>query len=241
MTTRQLIAEAFQEIGVIAIGDTLSDALASVGLEKLKRLLNSWNADRQAVYADQFPTFTLIPSLQPHTIGPSGATWTTARPVSIEGAQLVLSGGSTITIHLHQAAWWQGLPNATVSSATPTDGYYDPTFPNGSLYLFPVPTSASSVQLLVRRVLDEAITLATVFTLPPGYREAVTLTLAEACAGIGAVSDPGLLGRLAQSATKARAVVFMNNLVIPPLITQDSGMPAVNARWFDYRTGGWAT
>jgi hypothetical protein len=44
-----------------------------------------------------------------------------------------------------------------------------------------VPTTGLSVTLMTRQVLA-ALTLASTFTMPPGYQSAVTLTLAEHCA-----------------------------------------------------------
>src|SRR3972149_6140403 len=87
MTIQDLCQDALLEIGVLAQGESIQAGDAAFTLGKLQRLLNSWNANRRAVYATTFVTNPLTPSLSPHTTGPTGATWTvTQRPGSIAGA-----------------------------------------------------------------------------------------------------------------------------------------------------------
>lgn len=233
LTARTIVTDALKDLGAIGLADTPSPSDAQYALSKLNRLIDLWNAQREAIYADNFPTFTLTPSLNPHTIGPTGATWTVdQRPVSIEGIQLRISSTDTLPLWPRDAAWWQGLPAPGLSSAYPTDYYYDPTWSNGKVYFYPVPSSALTVQLQVRAVLGE-YTLDTVFTMPPGYRDAITKTLVEECDGLGAaVVSP----KQSLAASRARAVIFGNNLVVPKL-TSPAGLPTGRTGYFDYQTG----
>ena len=229
MTARDLLEDVGHELGVLDPHESLTANQARLGLSKLTRLVDTWNADRQAIVADQLLTFTLTPSLQPHTIGASGATWTTSiRPVSIEGAQLMTD--STSAIRLRTSDWWQALTSPTQTSDTPTDLYYAPTWPLGKLYFWPIPTAATDVQLLVRVALAD-YDLDTTFTMPPGYRDAMTLTLVESCQSVlGGVVTPATQ----MAATQARARIFSNNMVVPKLITD---MMQPGGGWFDYQTG----
>lgn len=225
MTVADLITEALWELNVVDPAETPSADLAALGLTKLNRLLDSWNAERLAVYSDQFAVYTLTPSVQPHTIGPSGATWTiTPRPVSVEGATVVVSGAEPTgrrPLHLRDAQWWQHQRAPTVTGPYPTDVYYDPTWPNGSLYFWPVPTTAATVQLWIRLALGQ-VSATDTWSLPPGYREAVTLSLAEALA-----APLGRTWTAAQAlqAREARERVFRVNVQTPRLVTADAGMP----------------
>lgn len=238
VTARTLCSEALSDLGAIGANDDMSPTDGAYALSKLNRLIDLWNAQREAIYADDFLTFTLTPSLNPHTIGPTGATWTVdQRPVSIEGVQLMISSTDTIALWMRDAAWWQGQPTPGLSSAYPTDAYYDPTWGNGSLYLYPVPSSALDVQLRVRAVLGE-YTLDSVISLPPGYRDALTKTLTEECDGLGGIPVTPMQSL---RASRARAVIFANNITVPK-ITAPAGMPGRNPGWFDYQTGqsGWS-
>lgn len=225
-TARDLIRESAQEIGVVGAGGALGAADADFLLQKFNRLLDNWNADRAAVYASAFNTYTLVPDLSPHTIGPTGATFTLAvRPVSVVSAQLILTDSSpnvNTPITIRDAAWWADQAVPSLETTFPTDLYYQPDWPNGKLFFWPVPQTAYGVQLETRVLLSQ-VTLNTEISLPPGYRDALTLTLAvDACPAYGRQVPQGL----AIAASAARARIFANNDVTPLLATQDSGMPS---------------
>lgn len=236
-TVLDLCKEALEELGEYRAGESLDDDDAAVVLARYNRLLDFWNADRQAVYATQQLTNALTASLSPHTIGPSGATWTTTqRPESIEGAHLIITGGSEPIrrpIVVRDEAWYRARAVPTLETAYPTDVWYRPDWPNGSLFFYPVPSSTYSVILWVRRVLSQ-VALADTFSLPPGYRRAHVLTLAEEAAeAFGAEVS----AKLERNAREARALVFGNNRIRPRAATRDAGMPTSRGqglRTFNY-------
>ena len=240
VTIRQVCQDAAQEIGVYAQSENLNagDAASLLGL--LRRLLNAWNADRRAVYATRFDEFTLIPNLSPTQIGPGADFNMTQRPVSIDGANLILNTSVpnvNTPITIRDAAWWlkQTVPDLT--STFPTDLYYQPDWPNGKLYFWPVPGTAYDVQLMSRVLLSDAVVLGDTFTLPPGYQNAITLTLAEmALRPFGRPPD----ATLSRDASVARAAMFDNNITPVRIKTKDAGMtpgPAGNRADFNWLTG----
>lgn len=231
-TGRTICEGAAREINMLAQGEELSAADAEQFLDVLARIVDDWNSVRDAIYATEFLSFTFTPNLNPHTIGPTG-TWTVSqRPVTVEGATVVLSTGpsgvNAPAIYMHDQsagipAFFQNLSTPNLTTSYPTDGYYDATWPNGSLYLYPVPATAYGCQIQVRAILP-TYTLTTPFSMPPGYRSAITLTLAEQTAGLyGRPMPETLAGR----ALQARARIFANNTGARQLITQDAGMPRV--------------
>lgn len=237
MTIQDLIADALTELGVLGAGQTPSGPLGSLGLRRLNRLFDTWNAKRQAVYADTITTHTLTPDLQPHTIGPTGATFTvTQRPVRIDAANLVI-GDLRYPIRIRDTAWWMRLTDPTFASERPTVLNYRPGWPNGSLYLWPVPSSAHTLELLSRVILS-SVALADTFTMPPGYEAAVMLSLAEDLATPLARPDDGTL---TEKARKARATIFANNEETPRICTVDAGMPGSDgsAVWVGGSVDGW--
>lgn len=238
MTALELCQDAAREIGVFGEGNSLLEADANFFLGVLNRLLDNWNAERAAVYASAFQSFTLTPALSPHTIGPVGATWTMAvRPVSITSAALILSGGSMpiyLPLTVRDNQWWADQTTPTLSTSIPTDVYYQPDFPLGKLYFWPVPTVAYQVDLETRVLLAQVLLTTELVQLPPGYRDALTLTVAEqSCRAFGRPVAPDL----AMSAGKARARIFANNDVTPNLVTQDSGMPSGRGSYLNWRSG----
>lgn len=231
-TTRDLLTETYQDLTILSPGETLSDTDAAFGLLKLVRLFDNWNAERAGVYANRLVTYTLVPSLNPHTIGPNSATFTvTQRPVSIEWANIVISA-VRYPLNIRGSQWWASLTLPTLTVDIPSDLHYEPDWPNGNLYLYPVPASAYGLELMTRIVLAD-LALDDTVSLPPGYRDAVILTLGEMVALTypPAVPSP-------QAAAKARARIYANNDETPPLATRDSGMPNQRGgRWFDYMSG----
>lgn len=231
-TARDLLTETYQDLTILATGETLSDTEAAFGLQKLVRLFDNWNAERSGVYANRLTTYTpLTPNLNPHTLGPTGTFTTSQRPVSIEWANLVISG-VRYPLNIRGSQWWAALPIPALATDIPSDLHYEPDWPDGSLYLYPVPAAAYGLELLTRIVLAE-LALDDTVSIPTGYRDAVILTVGEMIAPSypPAVPSPDL-------AAKSRARIFANNDEIPPLMTRDSGIPQQRGgRSFNYLSG----
>lgn len=244
MTYADLLRDALLEIAVIDPIDPIPPDLFSLALTRFNGILNQRNASQLSVYAVTFPTFTTTSGLSPHTIGPTGATWTvTQRPVAILGANQQSGSGVTLTnigpLTPRDRAWWLGQGSPNVQSGVPTDFYYEPTWPNGSVYLWPVPNAAYTVQLETRIVLSEVAEadVATDFSMPPGYQRDLTLSLAEDLAG--ALSVP-VSGALQVKAMQARSLVESNNNPPIRIATRQAGMPGGGVSGgggFNWRTG----
>lgn len=225
-----LINDILREIRVLSAVDPALPQDAEYVLRKINRTLDNWNADIRLAYAEVLSTFTLTPALQPHTIGPTGTIVQAQRPVSLQGASLNVSG-SWIPIDVRDATWWLEQPNKTMTSDIPSVVYYEPEWPNGSLYFWPVPSSANQVALLMRQVLAQ-LTIGTTVTFPPGYLDALILNVGFECVGPFKVDMPT---RLEERAREALARIMANNIESPPLETRDFGIPGAGGG-FDYRT-----
>lgn len=235
MTYRDVVNQVLEELGVLGQGETASAADSTAALVRVNRILDNWNTELSAAYSQSLVQNVLTPGLQPHTIGPTGATWTVAqRPVSIEDAQLFV-GTVTYDLKLRPADWYADLPVPGLQSQIPTDLFYNPLWPNGQLFFWPVPLAAYTVQLLVRGVLGSSAALSDTLVLPPGYLSALLLTAAEEC--FAAFGTP-LENRqaISQRASEARQRVFATNTLTPPLATRDFGIPGRRG-WFNWRTG----
>lgn len=231
-TGRDLATLAMIEINVNDPVDPPSDDDLNFVLGKTNRILDNWNADRQAVFADQFLTFAITSALNPHTIGPTGGspTWTVTgnRPESIEGASLILTGSTPearVNLTKRDAQWWQNNVVPTIEATIPSDWYYDPTYPNGSFYLWPVPTQVNEIQLWVRQILA-ALTVNGTFSMPPGYYDALILTTAE---DICEAFQKPMPRTLPERARRARARIFSANQRVPRLPMRDAGMPGAGS------------
>lgn len=236
MTGRDLVTDAFYEVNILGAGEVLEAEDLEFGLGKLNRIVNNWNAKREAVWCDVFSPFVLTPALSPHTIGPTG-TWVVAqRPVTIENMSLLV-GTVKIPITMHDREWYENLPIPSMANLYPLDCFYEKDWPNGKLFFYPVPSSAYTVVLSIRTLLtDFAESVA--YSLPPGYQDALTLTLSESLGSAypGAVITKDVKDR----AKQARAQIFSNNLETPRISTQDAGMPGGRSGGEGtYLTGWW--
>lgn len=237
-TGRDLIEQALIELMIYAPGDSIPGDEARYGLSKLTRLLDNLNADRQAVYANTFTAYTITPSLQPHTIGPSAATWTaTQRPETIDGANLILTTVSPsirVPLSIRDKEWWLNQTVQGLTSSIPTDLYYDKAWPNGNVNIWPVPTVAYQVELLARIVIAQ-MALTDVVSFPPGYLDFIILTLAKDMAG---GFEKSVSPDLASRQNEAKVRVYSNNLFTPRMRTADGGQSTVrNASSYNYLTG----
>jgi hypothetical protein len=253
-TAQDVCNDAAIEVGIIAPGEVLDGDTGNWIFRKLNYLIDEWQAEAGKVYSYQYTLFTLVAGLSPHTIGPeASATFLTdnvPRPVRLESAALILNVSPTqvdLPMNIRDHDWWAMNQVKQIQTNVPTDVFYDPTSPNGSLFFWPVPNSQAQVRLQFWNTVNQytAITdplggLAGPGTLPQAYRAALMYTLAERLLPGSRLGAPP---ELAGMAVKARAALFGNNAKSPRLATRDSGMPQAGKSGtradFNWATGGY--
>lgn len=241
-TASDLISNALFEINYAAPGESISSADLNFCLNKLNRMLDQRNAQRLFTYNVTFvSSYVLTPNLSPHTIGPTGTFVVTQRPMEVKAAAIILNNitpNVTQPLTIRDDDWWANERVKSLATSLPTDLYYSPDFPNGSLFFWPVPNTAWGLELETRTVLAQ-LALTDTISLPPGYEEELTMSLAEAlCAPLN--RDAKVSAQVSSQAMRARAIIKGANSFSPRISTQDVGMPTktVSTRSdFNYRTG----
>lgn len=237
---QDVVTDALTDIRVARAGDVVAPEQMAFGMNKLNRLLDRWNANPRARFTTSFTPFTMIPNHQPHSIGPNSADFAMSqRPVRISGANIILTGSNPVVrtrVAIRDDAWWLQVPVQGISTPIPSSLYYSADWPNGNIFLWPVPTVAYQLELLTD-VLFGVFSLQDTFWLPYGYRDAISLTLAEELApGFGQTASPALVS----SASEARGIIFGNNDDIPYIATADSGLQHAQSgntfNWIDRST-----
>ena len=233
VTALQVITAAMQEIGALAMGETPSNDDQAWVLQKLQRLIDRYNADRAKIYNVNFTTFTPPASTQPITIGPTGTLSVNQRPVEIPSIGLMLANTSPqVKLYLNRRdqRWWAQNRVPQLTSTLPTDYYYSPDWPNGNLYLWPIPTQVNNLLIEMRTVLSEFTAYSGnggTFTLPPGYWDAVVYDLA---CDIAPSFERPVSPDLRANQMRAIRAIEQNNVKSPRGRTGDAGMPGVNTR-----------
>lgn len=218
-----LLNDAAAELNVQA---GLTPADQNLMLIRLNQILDNWNVDRTAVWCDIFTEFTFTPNLSPHTIGPSGATWTMAiRPEKLTACALNINTSSPnlyIPITVIGREQYESIAQPGIAAGIPYAVYYERDFPNGKLYFYVVPSIAYKARLTTSTLLSAA-TLSTdmAITFPPGYQNALMLTLAEDCA---TPFGRQVMPMTTEKARAARARIFNANIEVPVLITKPAGL-----------------
>lgn len=216
-----VVKEAYGELNMFQPGASIPAPQSTLALSKLNQIIDLWNVKRAMVWAEVFSQFTLVPSLDPHTIGPSGATFTVSvRPVTLDGCSLNLSTNNPdVFIPIDVIDWqqYQALPVPGISTSIPEAVYYETDWPNGKLFFYPIPNFAYPVRLASRTILG-IVALSDNLDLPPGYQTAITLTLAEDLATGSGRTVPA---KTAQGAAAARAAIGANNTIVPRLDLRD--------------------
>jgi hypothetical protein len=197
-----VIIQALRKLGQVRAGYTPPPELLADGLNEWITLFDEWATDRTMGFS--IPTY-VYPVLGPgsqssgngYLLGPTATTalatpttnaggandWNGPRPPIIVRANLKFTSGTGQPVYIHlrpiSAEEWAGLSIRVITAINVTNVFYwDPQFPNGVFNVFP-PLSGNAIELFCSQALAAPATLATAYSAPPGYLDAVIKSLAE--------------------------------------------------------------
>ena len=173
MTAITLITDALFELGYIAVGAVPTAPHADRALRALNRMWAAWTLDPSALLVEARSTFTWTVSQATRTIGPTG-NLVGQRPVQ-EPRLAVIPVGSTFETPLHPLtrAEYDALLDKTLTATYPSDFRYEPTAVNGTITVYPVPTTAPTLVVYGWVTLTTFADLNTDYDLAPGYERAI--------------------------------------------------------------------
>lgn len=173
-----LITRALRIIKVYGTGETITDAEATDGLAALNAMLEDWANETLMIYAATLDSIVLTPGLASYTVGPTGST-VTGRPVSIDPGTYIEIGGISYPLEVITLGQYNSIALKTLNTSIPQYIMYRGTFPDASVTLYPVPSSAATLKLWTWKPLSTFAALWTPITFPPGYTNAIVYNLAE--------------------------------------------------------------
>lgn len=225
-----IIQAALLELNAIAAGEPVpSNDDTLWGLQKLQRLIDRWNAERDKIFTTAFNLFTMPANMQPISIGPGGQFQMNQRPVKLNSASLLLpNGGPTSTdlkLTVQDAQWWAAQTIKNLTSSISTDVYYDAANPLGNLFFWPISTVSLQVRIEAWVALTQAVDLTTRLLMPQAYWDAIVLSLAVQLApSYEKVASEDLK---AERLEAVRAIEG-NNATAPKINLDGSGLPTSN-------------
>lgn len=247
-TASTIVRGAFETIGVLGEGQTLDSAKGADGFRRLNLMIRSWSLQNLTIPVTVREVFDLV-ALQggptnPYTIG-DGGDFDTDRPPTqnaLQGAGLILTSSDPdveIPRAIFTDAMWQAIQIKDLQSGgsgVPTGVYYNPTFPLGSIYLWPIPsTGDNDLALYLRKPLVAFPDQTTSVDLPDGVEEAMEYNLAVRLCGPYSVPMDDDVRAMARStlAIYKRANYHLRDLSQDPATTKshagyyniDSGQP----------------
>lgn len=184
----ELIAEAFDVIGVGSEGEALSDDMYRRGKNSATLMAQSWNAMpdlwRQA-------EVTVVPILE------TAAYVITPKPMRVTACRRkLLSGGYEVPMTPLSRQEYLDQPNKDTNFSTPVNFYYDPQRDVGTLYLWPAPSDvvAPTITILADVLRPMFIMSASNDTLdmPAEWQETFVYNLAKRLKLKFPVNDPNL-------------------------------------------------
>jgi hypothetical protein len=180
ITAQNIITKAFLISGIKAINEVLSGIEAFDALRSLNMIMGVFQLEQLLQFDDIVVNATLVPGLNPHTIGgPAvGATFLANRPNSILSAYIRdLSNNDSSLIEI-DATQYDEISVKNLTSDIPTYFFYNPKYPNGEIFLSPVPNAAYTINLRYKNPLGMFGTLLTSHNYPDGYEQLLVYQLA---------------------------------------------------------------
>ena len=211
-TVSDLCQSALEDLGVLGSAETMESGDLQTCFKSLNQLMDQWASERLTIYTITRTTWTIVSGTGGYTVG-TGGTVNRARPTYIQHVNFIdTSPAPDVEIQLAPLTddEWSRVSLKALTSTLPTSWYYNPTYPTGTLELWPVPTS-STLQgaIYAPTAATQFAATSTSVSLPPGYERMIVKNLAlEVAAKFGAVPSPGII----QAAADAMATIKRANI-----------------------------
>lgn len=207
-TAQELIEGSLRLIGQLETGETPDAATLADSLTAMNQMLDSWSTERLSVFCLQEQTFTWTANNRTRTIGPTG-DFVGLRPVIIDPSTYFIVNNISYPLAILNADQYNGIALKTVTSSLPQCIYVNPTDPNATAYIYPVPSAAFELHLMSVLELTQPSTLSTSLVIPPGYLRAFRYNLAIEIASEFGIDPPQKVSRIAD--LSKRTIKRINN------------------------------
>lgn len=216
MTAREAVKKALKEIGKLAVGEDVQAELETDCFDKLVDLMNSWTGLMVPSYT--WDSFSLVVDQASYTIGGSGSPDVSdTRPEKIEAAFIRDSGNGDHHVDMIDEEAYRRIYDKT-SSGRPEKAWYNPTVPNGTLYVYYVPTSVETFFYSHRKPITVPSGLGTTLSVSAQYEKPLIMNLAlDLCPMLGREPPAALVRQALQGRRELTAINVGRNMRPPKL------------------------
>lgn len=192
-TALDVVSSALRKSGVLGVGQTANAEDSNDAFSDLNDMLAQWQRKRWLVYHLADVAFTST-GAQSYTVGPTSNFVVAARPDKLEAAFLrMLNSSQQPDVPLRIITAHEDYNRIAIKTqgTYPNVVFYDPAYPVGLLYPWPVPASGLyELHITIKETLGALANLAATINLPPEYIPALKFNLAVRINASYPGSDP---------------------------------------------------
>ena len=219
-TVREILTRAMRTATILGASDVMEGNDAADALLTLNQMMDAWQAERLFAYQIVSRTHALTAGVGTYTIGP-GATINVDRPVRIEWAFTRDSQNYDRPMEIVPDQVYADITLKTQGNNFPNVLYYAPGMPQGTISMWQLPNAGLTLHLGCWVTLSEFADLNASVALPPGYEQAIVLSVAELLSPEYGKEPSASLVRMA---ARARANIQQNNLPDPRISCEFMGV-----------------
>jgi hypothetical protein len=209
-TALDIITGSAKLLGVIAVGEAMTNDEAQDGLTTLNDMLDSWSSDLGVVYANTLESFNLTGAAS-YTIG-VGGNFNTSRPTYIKTAVVRIASVDYPLQIITEEQYQNEIAIKSITTQIPQFLVYAVDYPLSTIYMYPIPSGGSTLRMLSFKPITNLSALTTTVTFPPGWNKALKYNLAVDMAPQYGVSvTPEVLQGAKQSKGAIQRAVSVNN------------------------------
>ena len=176
-TALDIIRRAMRLAGVYSIGEEPSADETAAGLMALNGMIGTWANETLMIYAHTIDTVPLVAGTALYTLGETGTVVTT-RPIQALDMSYVVYQNISYTVPLMTIEQYNSIPFKAQTAQFPWCLWYEDTYPNGSLTVYPTPLESSTLNFTSKKQLAGFTSLTDAVSLPPGYFDALCFNMA---------------------------------------------------------------
>ena len=229
-TVLNIITDAMQTCGAIAMNEAPSSSDVQVCLQSLNYMIDLWSAQNILLRASTGVDLTLTANKRVYTIG-VGGDFNQAKPLKLDYGFVTFQTNITQQIAIVSMQQYQQFEDKNIATGIPQyiafyPGATQQATQTGEIFIYPIPDSANNyvLHLDMEMILTEFATSNDIITFEPMYLEPLSYSLAVRIWRKFRGSAPIPEDIVALAAHGLRVLENINS-VVPPMGTDIPGAP----------------